>query len=139
MNPFGRPRLKQLDSLGNGNSPRQGEQQVDVISSAANCQRGNSILPSDAADIAMKPFLDVIPDRRTTLCGRKYYMNQTTCVTVRHGFRRSLKLGFLFECTQDCILGYSQPSLRDCSLAHANPGLHPGLLSAVPTGLNFES
>jgi hypothetical protein len=38
--------------------------------------------------------------------------------------------------TQDFILGYFQPSLRDCScLGWSYPGFHPGLLSAVPTGL----
>jgi hypothetical protein len=42
------------------------------------------------------------------------------------------------QSTQDHVLGNFQPSLQDCSLAHANPGLHPGLLPAVPTGLNFE-
>jgi hypothetical protein len=38
---------------------------------------------------------------------------------------------------QDCILGYSQPSLRDWSVA-SNPtqDLRPGLLSAVPAGLH---
>src|SRR6202044_1701896 len=33
--------------------------------------------------------------------------------------------------------GDFQPSLRDYSLARVNPGLRPGLLSAVPAGLNF--
>ena len=120
MKPFGRPRLKQLDSLGNGNSPRQGKQQVDVVSGAADCQRRNSILASDAAEIAIEPFPDVLRDRRTTPRGRKHHMNQTTCVTVRHGFSRLSRLVLIFECTQDCVLGYSQPSLA---------GLYPVLIS----------
>jgi hypothetical protein len=43
------------------------------------------------------------------------------------------------EDAQDCILGYSQPSLRDWSVV-SNPtqDSRPGLLSAVPTGLNSE-
>jgi hypothetical protein len=41
--------------------------------------------------------------------------------------------------TQDHVLGNFQSSLRDCSLADANPGLRPGLLSAVPPGLKWET
>jgi hypothetical protein len=41
---------------------------------------------------------------------------------------------------QDCILGYSQPSLRDCSMV-SNPtqDSRPGLLSAVPSGLSSRT
>src|ERR1700761_8322612 len=37
--------------------------------------------------------------------------------------------------TQDCVLGYSQPSYGTDLFSVANPGLHPGPFSAVPTGL----
>jgi hypothetical protein len=65
-------------------------------------------------------------------------------------------LFLLLISTQDCVLGYSQPSLRDCSFfsflprteslailsrpygtvpsSHFYPGLRPGLFSAVPSG-----
>jgi hypothetical protein len=105
-----------LHGLGNRNGPRQGKQQVDVISGAPNCQGWNSILPGDAADIAVKPFLNVFPDHRAAFCGREHHMNQTTCVTVRHGFQLASRLVFPFEFTQDW---------------------RPGTFSAVPTGLVF--
>jgi hypothetical protein len=44
MKPFRRPRFKQLDGLGHRNSARQGKQQVDVVSGAANGQCKNSVL-----------------------------------------------------------------------------------------------
>ena len=73
MKPFRRPRFKQLDGLGNRNSARQGKQQVDVVSGAANGQRWNSILPGDAAQIAVEHFLDVL-----RIIGRRSAVANTT-------------------------------------------------------------
>jgi hypothetical protein len=61
-------------------------------------------------------FLDVLPDHRPAFCGREHHVNQATCVAVRHGFRRTSKLAFVFECTQDW---------------------RPGAFSAVPGGTEF--
>jgi hypothetical protein len=57
---------------------------MEMIRGSTDGQRWNSILPSDAANIAMKLFLQVLLDHWPSLRGRKHDMNQTTHVTVSH-------------------------------------------------------
>ncbi len=88
---------------------------MDVVRGSTNGQCWNSILPGDAAHIAVKHFLDVFANHRPPFCGREHHVNQATCVTVRHDYSREFV--FSFECTQDGVLGYSQPSLAGLFLA----------------------
>ncbi len=131
MEPLRRPRFKQLDGLCHGNSTRQGKQQVDVVSGAANGQGRNSILTSDA-DIAMKPFLHVFPDRRPAFCGCKHDMNQTTYVTMRHGFQPTLKARIQIRVYPGPVswVILSRP-FGTCHAARSNPRTAPDFLHAA--------
>ena len=87
---------------------------MDVVSGSAYRQCRYSILPCNPAKIRMEPFFDLVTDHRPPLRSSKHQMNKTTNVTVRHTFSRP------FGTTQ---------------FRQVYPGFHPGLSSAVPSGL----
>jgi hypothetical protein len=108
-----------------------------VVRGTAYRQGWNTVLARDAAKIAMNPFGHTVVDRWPSLRCAKHHMNQTTYVTVRHGFPPSLpKFGF-------CVQVYPGPTSwvifsRPCGTVLAGnvyPALRAGLLSAVPSGL----
>ena len=131
VKPFRRPRFNQLDGLGNRNGPRQGKQQMDVVSGAANGQCSNSTLPGDAADVGVKHFLDVLANHRPAVCGPEHHVNQATCVTVRHVFSPD---SYLIRVHRTGVLGYSQPSLRDWSSSRILPSTACWATLSRPSG-----
>src|ERR1700722_19902400 len=100
---------------------------MDVITNPAYRQGFYSVLPCDAAEISMKPFLYFVADRGSSFRGGENNVNQATYVAVRHAFSRpfgTVPLGCSVPRTD--VLGYSQPSLWDCSRLDA---VYPGLTS----------
>jgi hypothetical protein len=136
VNPLGRSRFQQLDGLCNGNSPRQGNQQVNVVSNAAHSQCGNFIFARDAAEICMKPLPNFVVDRRSSLGGRKHHVDQTGYVTMRHAFSRPFGTTRSYQrVPRTASWAIFRPSLRDSSDRVDLDGGYVLTLSAVPSGL----